>query len=158
MPLQFTRSWSDPDLESYRDSVASFIDSEMVPADEQARKRGDVGHEIWRQAGELGFLCADIPEEYGGAGGDFRHEAVFYEEMSRRGLTGMSTSVHAIVAHYFLNHGTEAQKRAWLPRLQARLDEGKEDDTLVVVGAMHLLGPDGLVEMLRAKGYTVERQ
>jgi acyl-CoA dehydrogenase len=117
MPLQFTRSWSDPDLDGFRTSAARFIESEMLPADEAARQRGHVGHALWRRAGELGFLCTDIPEAYGGAGGDFRHEAVFYEEMARRGLTGMATSVHAIVAHYLLNHGTEAQKQDWLPRL-----------------------------------------
>ena len=114
MPLQLKRSWSDADLDTWRDSVVRFIEDEVVPGDEAARRRGDVGHAIWRRAGELGFLCADIPEAYGGAGGDFRHEAVFYEEMARRGLTGMSTSVHSIVAHYFLNHGTEAQKKKYL--------------------------------------------
>ncbi|MBJ6984113.1 TraB/GumN family protein [Luteimonas sp. MC1750] len=46
---------------------------------------------------------------------------------------------------------------AWLPKLEARLHEDGEDDTLVVVGAMHLLGDDGVVEKLRAKGYAVER-
>ncbi|WP_219217019.1 acyl-CoA dehydrogenase family protein [Variovorax boronicumulans] len=117
MPIDFRRSWSDEDLELYRDNVVRFIDTEMLPHDEAARKRGHVGHEIWHKAGALGLLCADIPEQYGGGGGDFRHEAVFYEEMSRRGLTGMSTSVHAIVAHYFLNHGTEAQKQKYLPRM-----------------------------------------
>jgi acyl-CoA dehydrogenase len=117
MPIDFRRSWSDEDLELYRDNVVRFIDTEMLPHDEAARKRGHVGHEIWRKAGALGLLCSDIPEQYGGGGGDFRHEAVFYEEMSRRGLTGMSTSVHAIVAHYFLNHGTEAQKQKYLPRM-----------------------------------------
>ncbi|MGJ7541695.1 acyl-CoA dehydrogenase family protein [Variovorax sp. LT1R16] len=117
MPIDFRRSWSDEDLELYRDNVVRFIETEMLPHDEEARKRGHVGHEIWRKAGALGLLCSDIAEQYGGGGGDFRHEAVFYEEMSRRGLTGMSTSVHAIVAHYFLNHGTEAQKQNYLPRM-----------------------------------------
>ena len=117
MPIDFRRSWSDEDLELYRDNVVRFIESEVLPYDEEARKRGHVGHEVWRKAGALGLLCADIPEAYGGAGGDFRHEAVFYEEMSRRALTGMATSVHAIVAHYFLNHGTEEQKRHYLPRM-----------------------------------------
>ncbi len=117
MAIDFRRSWSDADLDVYRDSVVRFIETEMLPHDEEARKRGNVGHAIWRKAGALGLLCADIPEEYGGGGGDFRHEAVFYEEMARRALTGMSTSVHSIVAHYFLNHGTEAQKRKYLPRL-----------------------------------------
>ena len=117
MPIDFRRSWSDEDLELYRDNVVRFIETEVLPHDEEARKRGHVGHEVWRKAGALGLLCADIPEAYGGAGGDFRHEAVFYEEMSRRALTGMATSVHAIVAHYFLNHGTEDQKLRYLPRM-----------------------------------------
>ncbi|SEK11515.1 MULTISPECIES: acyl-CoA dehydrogenase family protein [unclassified Variovorax] len=117
MSIDFRRSWSDEDLELYRDNVVRFIETEMLPGDEAARKRGHVGHEIWRKAGSLGLLCADIPEEFGGGGGDFRHEAVFYEEAARRGLNGMSTSVHSIVAHYFLNHGTDEQKRRYLPLL-----------------------------------------
>ncbi|QNK69550.1 acyl-CoA dehydrogenase family protein [Variovorax sp. PAMC26660] len=117
MPIDFRRSWSDEDLELYRDNVVRFVETEVLPHDEEARKRGHVGHEVWRKAGALGLLCADIPEEYSGAGGDFRHEAVVYEEMSRRALTGMATSVHAIVAHYILNHGTEEQKRHYLPRM-----------------------------------------
>ena len=117
MTLQFRRSWEDADIAAYRTSVARFIEQEMLPGDAEARRLGHVGHALWRRAGELGFLCADIPEDWGGAGGDFRHEAVFYEEMAVRGLSGMSTSVHAIVAHYFLNHGTEEQKRRFLPRL-----------------------------------------
>ena len=117
MPLQFTRSWNDEDLDALRDSVARFADTEMLPADEEARRRGHVGHALWRRAGELGFLCTDIPEAYGGGGGDFRHEAVVYEEMARRGLSGMATSVHSIAAHYLLNHGTEEQKQRWLPAM-----------------------------------------
>jgi hypothetical protein len=46
---------------------------------------------------------------------------------------------------------------AWLPQLEQRLKESTTDDTLVVVGSLHLLGGDGVVEKLRAKGYTVER-
>jgi acyl-CoA dehydrogenase len=117
MAIQFDRSWSDADLELYRDTVVRFIEEELAPGDEEARRKGNVGHAVWRKAGELGLLCADIPEAYGGGGGDFRHEAVVYEEMARRSLTGMNTSVHAIVAHYLLNHGTEAQKRKYLPRM-----------------------------------------
>lgn len=117
MPIDFARSWSDEDLELYRDNVVRFIEAEILPHDEEARKRGHVGHGVWRKAGALGLLCTDIPEAYGGAGGDFRHEAVFYEEMARRALTGMASSVHTIVAHYFLNHGTEAQKQRYLPRM-----------------------------------------
>jgi acyl-CoA dehydrogenase len=117
MPINFTPTWIDSDLAMYRDTVERFVETEMLPADEAARKRGHVGHELWRRAGELGILCSDIPEQYGGGGGDFRHEALLYEAMSRRGLTGMSPSVHSIVAHYFLNHGTDEQKQRFLPRM-----------------------------------------
>lgn len=49
------------------------------------------------------------------------------------------------------------RNNAWLPKVEARLKDSKSDDTLVVVGSLHLLGEDGLVGKLRAKGYTVER-
>ncbi|WP_225782167.1 acyl-CoA dehydrogenase family protein [Xenophilus sp. Marseille-Q4582] len=117
MPLSFTRSWSNEELEALRATAARFIETEMQPQDAAARQRGHVGHALWRRAGALGLLCTDIPEAYGGGGGDFRHEAVIHEEMARRGLTGLSNSVHSIVAHYLLNHGTEAQKRQYLPRM-----------------------------------------
>ncbi len=117
MAIQFHRSWMNEELAMYRETVIRFVESEMLSDDEAARKRGHVGHALWRKAGELGLLCSDIPEAYGGGGGDFRHEAVFYEEMARRSLTGMNASVHSIVAHYLLNHGTEEQKQRYLPRM-----------------------------------------
>ncbi|WP_342130334.1 acyl-CoA dehydrogenase family protein [Hydrogenophaga sp. OTU3427] len=117
MTIEFKRSWADEDIALFRDNVARFVENEVQRHDEAARKAGNVGLDVWRKAGELGLLCTDIPEAYGGGGGDFRHEAVIHEELARRGLTGMNTSVHSIVAHYLLNHGTEAQKRHYLPRL-----------------------------------------
>ena len=117
MAMNLTRSWTDEDLDRWRDTCVRFVEDELLPDDEAARKRGNVGHAVWRKAGELGLLCTDVPEQYGGGGGDFRHEAVLYEECARRGLSGWANSVHTIVAHYFLNHGTEAQKRKYLPRL-----------------------------------------
>lgn len=50
-----------------------------------------------------------------------------------------------------------ARNDAWVPRVEQRLTASGDDDTLVVVGALHLLGPDGVVEKLRARGYQVER-
>lgn len=117
MSIDLTPSWQDEELSMFRDSVGRFLDAEMAPEDEEARKRGNVGHEMWRKVGAMGLLCTDIPEEYGGAGGDFRHEAVVAEEMGKRGLTGLNHSVHSIVAHYFLNHGTDEQKEKYLPRM-----------------------------------------
>ena len=113
-----TRSaWMDDDLQIFRDAVARFAEAEMMPQDAQWRAQQNVGTQIWRRAGELGFLCTDIPAEYGGAGADFRYEAVVYEELNRRGLSGFGQGVHSIAAHYLLNHGTEEQKRRLLPAL-----------------------------------------
>ena len=120
--IDYVSPWMDEELGIYREAVARFVDTQMVPHDARWREEHNVGHEIWRQAGALGFLCADIPDQYGGAGGDFRHEVVLYEELARRGLTGFGQGVHSIAAHYLLNHGTEAQKRRYLPRL-ARSEE-----------------------------------
>jgi len=117
MPIEFNRSWTDPDVELFQDTVVRFIEEKMLPDDEAARHRGDVGHALWAEAGAAGLLCTDIPEEWGGGGGDFRYEAIMHEEMARRGLTGMNTSVHSIVAHYFINHGTPEQKARYLPRM-----------------------------------------
>ncbi len=117
MPLTFTRSWSDEDLDRWRDTCSRFVQDELQPDDEAARQRGNVGKALWRKAGSLGLLCTDIPEAYGGGGGDFRHEAVLYEECAVRGLSGWGNSVHTIVAHYFLNHGTDEQKQRYLPRM-----------------------------------------
>ena len=50
-----------------------------------------------------------------------------------------------------------ARNDAWVPKLEQRLKAANTDDHLVVVGAMHLLGSDGVVEKLRAKGYKVDR-
>jgi acyl-CoA dehydrogenase len=113
----YVSPWMNDDLAMYREAVVRFVDTEMLPHDARWREEHNVGHEIWRQAGALGLLCADIPAAYGGAGGDFRHEAVLYEELARRGLTGFGQGVHSIAAHYLLNHGTEAQKRRYLPQL-----------------------------------------
>jgi uncharacterized protein YbaP (TraB family) len=54
-------------------------------------------------------------------------------------------------------HINVARNDAWLPLLEQRLDAPGSDDTLVVVGAMHLLGSDGVVEKLRGRGYVVQR-
>jgi acyl-CoA dehydrogenase len=113
----YVSPWMDEDLAIFRDAAARFLEAEMVPNEAQWRKQQHVGGEIWRKAGAMGFLCTDIPAEYGGVGGDFRHEAVLYQELARRGLSGFGQGVHSICAHYFVNHGTEEQKHRFLPRM-----------------------------------------
>jgi acyl-CoA dehydrogenase len=109
--------WMDEDLKVFRETVSRFVATEMAPHDARWRAQHHVDRETWRRVGEMGLLLLDVPAEYGGGGGDFRHEAVLYEELARRGLSGFGQGVHSICAHYILNHGSETQKRRWLPRL-----------------------------------------
>jgi acyl-CoA dehydrogenase len=117
MAIDLRPSWADEDIDSWRDTVVRFLESELAPADEEARKRGHLDPAVWKRAGEIGMLCTDIPEHLGGIGGDFRHEVVIQEEMGRRGLLSLNTGVHSIAAHYLMNHGTPEQQAAFLPRL-----------------------------------------
>jgi len=109
--------WMDDDLHMLREAVSRFVEAEMLPHEARWRAQKHVDRETWRKAGEAGFLLMDVPAEYGGGGGDFRHETVLYEECNRRGLSGFGQGVHSIAAHYVLNHGTEEQKHRWLPRM-----------------------------------------
>jgi long-chain-acyl-CoA dehydrogenase len=109
--------WMDDDLRMLREAVSRFVETEMVPHEARWRAQKHVDRGTWRKAGEAGFLLMDVPAEYGGGGGDFRHEAVLYEECNRRGISGFGQGVHSIAAHYVLNYGTEEQKQRWLPRM-----------------------------------------
>ncbi len=113
----YVSPWMDEDLAIFRDAASRFVEAEMAPNEDLWRKQQNVGREIWRKAGAMGLLCTDVSSEYGGVGGDFRHEVVLYEELSRRGLSGFGQGVHSICAHYLVNHGTEEQKHRFLPRM-----------------------------------------
>ena len=74
--------------------------------------------QFWREAGAAGFLGVSVPSEYGGQGGDFRHDVVLVNEVQRAGLDGFALSLHnVIVVPYIQLHGTEEQKARWLPGL-----------------------------------------
>jgi acyl-CoA dehydrogenase len=107
----------DDGLAMFRDAAARFVEAEMVPNEARWREQQNVGPDIWRKAGAVGLLCTDVAAEEGGVGGDFRHEVVLYEELGRRGLSGFGQGVHSICAHYLVNHGTEDQRKRFLPRM-----------------------------------------
>jgi acyl-CoA dehydrogenase len=113
----FESTWMDDDLRMLREAVSRFVETEMLPHEARWRAQHRVDRETWQSAGQAGFLLMDVPVEYGGGGGDFRHEAVLNEETARRGISGFGQGVHSIAAHYVLNYGTEEQKRRWLPRM-----------------------------------------
>ncbi|WP_229457919.1 acyl-CoA dehydrogenase family protein [Massilia glaciei] len=115
--MDTTSPWMDAELEGLRDATRRFVASEVTPHQERWRKQQHVDRELWNKGGEMGILLADIPEQYGGSGGTFAHQAVVFEELGYAGDMAFGIHVHAIVAHYILNQGTEAQKLKYLPRL-----------------------------------------
>jgi acyl-CoA dehydrogenase len=111
-------AWMTEDLVMLEDQARRFVDAEFVPHIDRWNEEGMYSREVWMQAGAAGLLCPAIPEQYGGAGGSFAHEAVINRELSLAGFDSFGAPLHSgIVAPYILHYGTEEQKRRWLPKL-----------------------------------------
>jgi len=106
------------DHEMFRDQFRRFLLEHVVPFHHDFEKQGFVPREIWLEAGKLGFLCPTMPDEFGGAGGDFGFSVVMIEEIARYNVTGLGfTLQNDVAAPYILDYGTEDLKRTWLPRM-----------------------------------------
>ncbi len=102
--------------ELFRDQCRRFVEKEVEPRVAEWNARGTSDRETWRKAGEAGLLGACAPEEYGGAGGDFLYDAIVMEEWARVRAHAMMVSLHSdICMPYLVSHGSEEQKRRWLP-------------------------------------------
>jgi acyl-CoA dehydrogenase len=119
MPLPlFPSPWMTEAHRLLQHSAARFFTEQWLPRAAGWRDAGMMERDTWREAGAQGLLCAAMPEEFGGSGGDFGFEAVIVMEAARANLGGFGGSVHsAIVAPYLLHHGSAAQKARWLPAL-----------------------------------------
>jgi alkylation response protein AidB-like acyl-CoA dehydrogenase len=112
------RTLFEDEHEWFRESVAAFVDRELMPNRERFRSQRSIDREAWLKAGEAGFLGLGVPAEYGGSGvEDFRFNAVLGEELARAGFAysssfGIQTDV---VAPYLLRLTDEEQRRRWLP-------------------------------------------
>ena len=112
------RTLFNADHEAFRSSFRRFMDKEIAPFHEAWEEQGYVDREVWRKAGQNGFLCMTMPEAYGGSDADKLYSVVQMEELSRAGFTGIGYGLHnEIVAPYLLHYGTDAQKAKYLPLL-----------------------------------------
>ncbi|MFO0694152.1 MAG: acyl-CoA dehydrogenase family protein [Polyangiales bacterium] len=102
--------------ETFRQAFRQFLLREVVPHQERWREAGIVDRDVWLKAGEGGFLCPWLPEEYGGSGGDFLHSVVIMEELAKIYESGFALSLHSdVIVPYLFSFGNDAQKKRWLP-------------------------------------------
>ncbi|PHR83380.1 MAG: acyl-CoA dehydrogenase [Colwellia sp.] len=142
------RSVFREDHELFREMARRFIEKEITPNLHEWEKQGIVPKELWLKAGEIGLLCSCVPEEFGGAGGDYGHSAVMVEELARANATAIGFTTHSeIVTNYLVAYGNEEQKNKWL----AKMVTGE------VIGVIAMSEP-GVGSDLRSMRMTARRE
>ncbi|GAA2419530.1 acyl-CoA dehydrogenase family protein [Mycolicibacterium llatzerense] len=113
---KYRASWETDQHRELRQHAAAFLAKEATPNQERWAKNHQVDREFWNKLGDAGLLGLDLPEEYGGAGGDFGFSAVVAEEFALAHDSASGWSVHSpIVAHYIDTYGSAEQKARWMP-------------------------------------------
>ena len=110
----------DADLELFRDNFKRYMNEHIAPHYEQWEREGIMPRSVWSSLGENGFLCVDVPEQYGGYGVPTHYSLMLVEESARAGYGALSTAISChseIAAPYILHIATEEQKPHWLPKM-----------------------------------------
>jgi len=109
----------DEEIAIFADAVGKFYQQHAPEKRVQKwREDGMVEREFWREAGAAGLLGVSVPTEYGGHGGDFRHDIVVIDQQAKHGVDGFGASLHnTIILPYLVRYGTEEQKKKYLPKL-----------------------------------------
>ncbi|GAA5525222.1 acyl-CoA dehydrogenase [Microbulbifer aestuariivivens] len=111
------RTVFNEDHEQFRDTVRKFLENEVAPHHARWEKEGQVDRALWNKAGEMGFLCPQVPEAFGGLGLDYGYNAIVDEEIGRASFTGIGWGLHSDIAvPYIVNYGTDQQKEKYLSR------------------------------------------
>ncbi|MBH3371813.1 acyl-CoA dehydrogenase family protein [Pseudomonas juntendi] len=98
-----------------RDAVRRFAEQEIAPVSERLWEEQEFAYQVWKQAGELGFLGLPYPEEHSGGGGDWLGYTIVLEEIARvDAAVASSMMANSTPASLINNYGTPAQKERYL--------------------------------------------
>ena len=110
----------DSDFELFRDNYQRFLAEHVAPFYESWEEQGLIPRELWHKLGENGFLCVDVPEEYGGFGAPIHYSQMLVQETAKAGFTALAVGIGGqseLVSPYIQNIGSEEQKQYWLPKM-----------------------------------------
>ena len=102
-----------------RESVRDFAQAEIAPLATAIDRDNEFPEALWRQLGDLGVLGISVEEDYGGAGMGYLEHVIAMEEISRASASvGLSYGAHSnLCVNQLRRNGSDAQKRAYLPKL-----------------------------------------
>ncbi|OYZ13497.1 MAG: acyl-CoA dehydrogenase, partial [Polaromonas sp. 16-63-31] len=109
----------DESTRMLRDSVRTFVQTELAPRAHAIEQANDFPADMWRKFGDMGLLGITVDEAYGGSGLGYLAHVVAMEEISRvSAAVGMSYGAHSnlCVNQIWLN-GNDAQRAKYLPKL-----------------------------------------
>tara|TARA_B110000977_G_scaffold141416_1_gene179426 strand:+ start:1169 stop:2335 length:1167 start_codon:yes stop_codon:yes gene_type:complete len=110
--------WVDDELEMLSDACQQFYERECAPHYDEWEAQGSFSRALWEKAGEMGLLGAEVPEEFGGLGGSFAHDAVIAYQGNLAGIDGWGGGLHnSIVIPYLIHYGSVEQRHSILPRM-----------------------------------------
>ncbi len=101
----------------FRQSLRKFFEKEVIPHVDEWEEAKMVPKEMWKKMGDQGFLCMDVPEEYGGLGADFLYSVIVAEELARTNHAGLAAPLHSdVVVPYITSFACEEVKKQYLPK------------------------------------------
>lgn len=110
--------WMDDELEMLSDACRQFYERECAPHYDEWEAQGSFSRALWEKAGEMGLLGAEVPEEFGGLGGSFAHDAVIAYQGNLAGIDGWGGGLHnSIVIPYLIHYASDEQRHSILPRM-----------------------------------------
>ncbi|GAA2811058.1 acyl-CoA dehydrogenase family protein [Kribbella solani] len=151
MPDSTPRPWMTGEAADLFAMAAAFFDEQIPAHRERWEAQHHVDREFWLRCGELGLLCANIPEQYGGGGGTFLHQATIQEAYARQGDRSWGNAMHSgVVADFIHRYGTEEQRLRWLPKMATgeligalAMTEPSAGSDLKAIRTRAERGPDG---------------